>query len=128
MRLETGIGFAVLTNTAKRFDFASRDVVKNEIEFDQRRIALDRIESGDHRLREDEGFTHRLLAGGEIRDQWIATAGADLRIVWRRRFACYAAANREDCEALKDFLKRPVEEVNQRIWVSEGSFHRLGVQ
>ena len=67
-------GLPKLADPAKGFDFASRDLVKNKIEFDQRRVAFDGIERRCSSLRENESFAHRLFAGLEIREQRIPAA------------------------------------------------------
>ena len=57
---------AMLTHTAEGFDFATGNVLKDEIEFRQGGIAFDGIERRRRGLRQHQRLTHCLLAGCKI--------------------------------------------------------------
>src|SRR5580658_4841434 len=70
-----GRRLAKLAYATKRRDIAPRDLLERKIELVEGGVAIDGIERGGGGLREDERFTHRLFAGGEIGEQGIAPAG-----------------------------------------------------
>lgn len=117
----------MLANTAKGLDLATGDVVEDQVQLHQCHIPFYGIEVRRRGLHEDERFTHRLLAGGEIGEKRIpATAVAAMRDT--RRAAPETPARRLSGEILEDFAERPDDEVRERIGIRQRRRDGLDMQ
>lgn len=121
------VGFlgAKLANPAERFDLAASDVLKGEVQLEQRGVAFDGVEVRGGGLDVHERFAQRLLAGGEIGEKGIPPAGA-LRVIVRAAIAVPAAVR--VMEGAENFVEGPIQQMHERVRVRERGLGALNVQ
>src|SRR5262245_1714959 len=66
----------VLADAAEGFDFATGNLLKNQVRLLEGGVAFHRVQGRERRLGEHECLVHRLFARGEIGEEGIASAGA----------------------------------------------------
>ena len=102
--------------------------MERETEFFKGRIALDGVERGARSLNKHQRLAHGLFTGREIGEQGIAAAGAVVVFDGSAAGPGGAMPGQRIGERGKDFVQRPVEQVDERVGVAEWRGDGFGAQ